>query len=69
MQKRPEGPIGDALLERFSTLDILESNDEQILLVAHPRLAAQVRLVQMILQRSWDWMRSWRSFAAQPLPD
>ena len=32
MQKRPEGPVGDALLERFSTLDILESNHEQALL-------------------------------------
>lgn len=55
MQKRPEGPIGDALLERFSTLDILESNDEQILLAAHPRLAAEVRLVSESVQRNCAW--------------
>ena len=55
MQKRPEGPIGDALLERFSTLDILESNNEQALLAAHPRLAAQVRLVSESVQRNCAW--------------
>jgi len=55
MQKRPEGSIGDALLERFSTLDILESNDEQILLAAHPRLTAEVRLVSESVQRNCAW--------------
>jgi SAM-dependent methyltransferase len=55
MQKRPQGPIGHALLERFSTLDILEANDEQALLAAHPRLAAQVRLVSESVQRNCAW--------------
>jgi len=56
MQKRPEWPIGDALLERFSTLDIWESNNEQILLAAHPRLAGQVRLVSESVQRNCAWV-------------
>jgi hypothetical protein len=30
MQKRPAGPIGDALLERFSTWDVLESNEQTL---------------------------------------
>jgi hypothetical protein len=55
MQKRPEGSVGDALLERFSTLDILESNDEQTLLAAYPRLPAQVRLVSESVQRNCSW--------------
>jgi Methyltransferase small domain len=55
MQKRPAGPIGDALLERFSTRDVLESNDEQTLLAARPRLAAQVRLVSEAAQRNGVW--------------
>jgi SAM-dependent methyltransferase len=55
MQKRPEGPIGDALLDRFSTLNILESNNEQTLLAACPRLPAQVRLVSESVQRSCAW--------------
>jgi hypothetical protein len=61
MQKRPEGSIGDALAERFSTLDILELNDEQTLLTAYPRLASQVRLVSESVQRNcvWDVERSY----------
>jgi Methyltransferase small domain len=55
MQKRPAEPIGDALLERFSTRDGLESNNEQTLLVARPRLAAQVRLVSESAQRDRVW--------------
>jgi len=55
MQKRPAGPIGDALRERFSTLDVLESNNEQTLLAARPRLAAQVRLVSEAAQRKGVW--------------
>src|SRR5260370_6949103 len=37
MQKRPEGSVGDALLERLSTLDSLESNDEPTLSTPCPR--------------------------------
>jgi hypothetical protein len=33
----------------------LESNDEQILLAAHPRLAAEVRLVSESVQRNCAW--------------
>jgi hypothetical protein len=55
MQKRPEGPIGDALLERISTLDILESNNQQVLLASHPRLPARVRLVIESVQRNSSW--------------
>jgi SAM-dependent methyltransferase len=55
MQKRPEGRVGDALLGRFLTLGILESNNEQTLLAAHPRLPAQVRLVSESVQRNCAW--------------
>ncbi len=56
MQKRPAGPIGDGLLERFATLDRLESNDEQALLAACPGLAAHVRLVTEAVQRDCTWV-------------
>src|SRR5580704_13450983 len=46
MQKRPVGPIGDSLRERFSTREVLESNNELALLATRPRLAAKVRLVR-----------------------
>jgi SAM-dependent methyltransferase len=55
MQKRPAGPIGDALRERFSTRDVLESNNEQTLLASRPRLAAQVRLLNEATQRNGVW--------------
>jgi hypothetical protein len=55
MQKRPERPIGEALLDRFLTLDILESNNEQTLLAAHPQLPSQVRLVIESVQRNSAW--------------
>jgi hypothetical protein len=55
MQKRPAEPIGDALRERFSTRDVLESNSEQTLLGSRPRLAAQVRLVSEATQRNGVW--------------
>jgi hypothetical protein len=55
MQKRPVGPVGDALRERFSTREILESNNELALLATRPRLVAKVRLVTEAVQRSGDW--------------
>ncbi len=55
MQKRPDGPVGDALLERFSTIDVLESNNEQTLLASHPRLPARVRLMIESVQRNCAW--------------
>jgi len=55
MQKGPAGPIGDALRERFSTRDVLESNNEQTLLASRPRLAAQVRLLNEATQRNGVW--------------
>ncbi len=55
MQKRPGGPVGDALRERFATLDILESNNEQTLLAARPRLAAEVRLVSEAAPQKGVW--------------
>jgi methylase of polypeptide subunit release factors len=55
MQKRPAGPVGDALHERFSTRDVLESNDEQTLLTSRPRLAPEVRLVSEAAPRNGVW--------------
>jgi 2-polyprenyl-3-methyl-5-hydroxy-6-metoxy-1,4-benzoquinol methylase len=55
MQKQPEQPIGDALLERFLTLDVLESNNDQEFLSACPRLPAQVRLVNEAVQQNGAW--------------
>jgi hypothetical protein len=55
MQKRPGGLIGDALRERFSTRDVVESNNEQTLLASRPRLAAQVRLLSEATQRNGVW--------------
>jgi hypothetical protein len=55
MQKRPVGPIGDALRGRFSTREILESNSEPALLATRPRLAAKVRLVNEAVQRNGEW--------------
>ena len=55
MQKRPAAPIGDALRERFSTRDVVESNNERTLLASRPRLAAQVRLLNEATQRNGVW--------------
>jgi hypothetical protein len=55
MQKHPDEPIGDALHERFSTRDILESSHEPTLLASRPRLAAQVRLVSEAAPRGGVW--------------
>jgi hypothetical protein len=55
MQKRPAEPVGDALRERFSTRDVLESNSEQTLLRSRPRLAARVRLLSEATQRNGLW--------------
>src|SRR5580704_619359 len=55
MQKRPVRPIGDALRERFSTREVLESNSELALLATRPRLAAEVRLVSEAVQREGNW--------------
>ena len=54
MQKRPAQPLGDALHERFSTRDVLE-NGEQELLGSRPRLAAQVRLLSEATPRNGLW--------------
>jgi hypothetical protein len=56
MQKRPVGPIGNSLRERFSTRDVLESSNEQILLAARPRLAGQARLITEAAQRKGSWI-------------
>ena len=55
MQKQPAGPIGEALRERFSTRDILESKHEEELLRARPRLAPQVHLVSESVHRDGAW--------------
>jgi methylase of polypeptide subunit release factors len=55
MQKQPDGPIGEALRERFSTRDILESKHEEELLRARPRLAPQVHLVSESVQCDGAW--------------
>jgi hypothetical protein len=55
MQKHPDEPIGDALHERFSTRDILESSHEPTLLASRPRLAAQVSLVSEAAPRGGVW--------------
>ena len=55
MQKRPAAPIGDALRERFSTRDVVESNNDRTLLASRPRLAAQVRLLNEATQRNGVW--------------
>ena len=55
MQKRPAAPIGDALRERFSTRDVVESNNERTLLASRPRLAAQVCLLNEATQRNGVW--------------
>ena len=55
MQQRPGGPIGDALRERFSTREILESNNELALLATRPTLAGKVRLITEAVQRSGVW--------------
>jgi Methyltransferase small domain len=55
MQKKPAGPIGDALHQRFSTRDILESSDESTLLASRPRLAAQVRLISEAVPQNGVW--------------
>ena len=55
MQKRPAAPIGDALRERFSTRDVVESIDERTLLASRPKLAAQVRLLNEATQRNGVW--------------
>ena len=56
MQKRPVGPIGDSLRERFSTRDVLESSNEETLLAARPRLPEQIRLVSEAAQRNGSWI-------------
>jgi hypothetical protein len=55
MQKKPAGPIGDALHEQFSTRDILESSYEPALLASRPRLAAEVSLVSEAVPRNGAW--------------
>jgi Methyltransferase small domain len=55
MQKRPTGPIGDALRDRFSTRDILELNSEQALLATRPKLAPGVRLVSEAAPQNGAW--------------
>jgi hypothetical protein len=55
MQKRPAGPIGHALRDRFSTRDVLESSNEQTLLAARPKLAGNVHLVTEAAQRNGVW--------------
>jgi hypothetical protein len=55
MQKKPAGPIGDALHEQFSARDILESSHEPALLTSRPRLAAEVRLVSEAVPRNGTW--------------
>jgi hypothetical protein len=56
MQKRPVGPVGASLRERFATRDLLESNNEQTLLAARPRLAGQARLVTEAAPRNGSWI-------------
>ena len=48
-------PRPDALRDRFSTRDVLESNSEQTLLGSRPRLAAKVRLLSEATQRNGLW--------------
>jgi len=55
MQTRPAGPIGEALRERYSTQDIVESKDDGTLLGTRPRLAPQVRLMTESLRREGAW--------------
>jgi methylase of polypeptide subunit release factors len=55
MQKRPASPVGDALRERFSTRDLLETKSVENLLQSHPRLAGQVHLVAESLGINREW--------------
>jgi hypothetical protein len=55
MQKRPTGSVGDALRQRFLTLDVLESHREQELLAVRPKLAPEVRLVSEATPQNGDW--------------
>jgi methylase of polypeptide subunit release factors len=55
MQTRPAGPIGEALRQRYSTRDVVESKDEATILSARPRLAPQVRLMTESTQREGAW--------------
>jgi tRNA1(Val) A37 N6-methylase TrmN6 len=55
MQTRPAGPIGEALRERYSTRDIVESKNVETILGARPRLPAQVTLMTESAQRERAW--------------
>jgi SAM-dependent methyltransferase len=55
MKKRPAGPIGEALRERFSTRDIL-GHGGQALLVSRPKLPANVHLLSESTQQRGVWL-------------
>jgi hypothetical protein len=55
MQKRPTGSVGDALRQRFLTLDVLQSPGERDLLAVRPKLAPEVRLVSEAAPQNGVW--------------
>ncbi len=55
MQQRPSAPIGEALRERYSTRDVVESNNEERLLMSRPRFAPEIRLITESVQRTGAW--------------
>ncbi|MGH9772993.1 MAG: methyltransferase, partial [Candidatus Acidiferrales bacterium] len=55
MEEVPSAPIGDLLLERFSTEDVIASDSDSRLLAAKPRLSKGVILVQEAVQQGPSW--------------
>ena len=57
MEDTPVKPIGELLIERFRTQDVLMSPDDRIFRAVRPRLAADVYLISEAVQQD----RSWRT--------
>ena len=57
MDETPDEELGEILLERFATQDILESRNEEELLALKPRLAKGVQLLEESVQQGQSWKR------------